>query len=83
MLIFLLGLESLGNHLKINTQQFSQGVLEMGKTDSYMTALCMTEAVCLGGIQCLKCMEFLPPRSLHSSEESLTKNNPKRNKEIS
>lgn len=50
MLIFLLGLESLGNHLKINTQQFSQGVLEMGKTDSYMTALCVTEAVCLGGI---------------------------------
>ena len=41
----------------------------MGKTDSSVTALCISRAVPgLGDTQCLKRTEFLPLRSLHSSE---------------
>lgn len=39
MLIFLLGLENLGNHLKTNRQKFCHEVLETGKTDFYVTAI--------------------------------------------
>lgn len=73
MLIFLLGLETLGNHLKRNTPQFSQGEFEMRKIPTGQPSVCLRLCQVLE-IQCRKHTQFLPPGSLPSSEGSLTKN---------
>lgn len=41
MLIFLLGLETLGNHLKINTPEFSQGELERREIPTGKPSVCL------------------------------------------